>query len=126
MDLTFIIPNLGVAEIIFNFNVEETDPTFLVSLTDPSGVSTKVLLLSPSGCDGSWIVVIDSVNISYEDLLDGLIHFNHFGTWEGKIYSQLSTSNINPDNAVFITNALFQVIDDEDQFLLNKPINLPL
>jgi len=126
MDLTYLIPNLGVSEILLNFTVEPLSPTFLIVLTNPSGTSTKNVLFTPSGCDGSWIAVVDSVNQPYEDLTGGAIYFDVLGSWGAKIYVQDSNSNTDPDNAVFITDAIFQVISDEDQFLLDKLLNLPL
>ena len=126
MDLTYIIPNLGVSQILLNFVVAPLSPTFLLLVTDPSGVSTKNMLITPSGCDGSWIGVVDSVNQAYEDLADGIIYFDVLGSWGVKIYVQDSNSNTDPDNAEFITDAIFQVVCDDDQFLLDNLLDLPI
>jgi hypothetical protein len=126
MDLTYIVSNLGVSRLLFNFTVEPLDPTFLVLFTDPCGTSTKNVLFFPDGCDGNWIVVVDSVNEAYESLLDGIIYFGELGTWEAKIYVQDGTTNTDPDNAEFLANVLVQVVCDEDQFLLDNPLDLPL
>lgn len=126
MDITYIIPDLGVSQILLNFNVEPVLPTFLIVLTDPSGVDSKNVLFTPTGCDGNWIIVVNSVNQAYEDLNDGIIYFDELGTWAVKIYVQDSNSNTDPASAYFITNALFQVVCDDEQFLLDNQLDLPL
>lgn len=110
MDITYTIPILGVSNLLFNFETG-IDPTyFLLELTDPSGNDTKYAVAAGSGCDYNWIVSIDGTRGIYESLLDAIIYFYEYGTWEVGVYYQSSDTNIDPENATFVTNISFQVV----------------
>lgn len=126
MDITYTIPQLGVSEILLNFDVETESPTFLIVLTDPCGLSTKNALFTPTKCNENWNIIVDAVNRPYESLTDGAIFFDQLGTWDAAIYSQANLSNTDPNNAVFVADALFQVVCDDDVLLLDKLLDLPL
>ena len=109
MDVTYIIPAIGLSNILFNF--ETGGATFLLlALTNPCGNSTKYALVQPSGCDPNWIVPIEGTSSFYEDLEDGMIYFQEYGTWTVDVYWQFSETNLDPEEATFVTTVSFQIV----------------
>ena len=111
MDLTYTIPSLGITNILFNYETSLEAPYFLFALTDPCGVGPEYTIITPTGCDGNWILPIWGTQEIYEDLPDGIIYFSEPGSWTANVYYQESSSNEDPDNATFITGIIFQVLE---------------
>lgn len=109
MELTYNIESIGVTTFLFNQDVEIEALFFLMVLTDPSGHDPIYTILPSDGCNESWILTIEGTQAIYESLLDGIVYFQDLGTWSAEVYAQDNNTNIDPDNATFVTNILFQV-----------------
>lgn len=111
MDVTYTIKQTESTDVLFNYNVPIDSPYFLIGFTDPCGVDTVYANFIATGCNYSWTIDIEGTQEIYQDLPSGLIYFDEAGTWSAVIYYQASSSNLDPDNATFLDNALFQVIE---------------
>jgi len=85
VDIIYDIGQFSENKLLFNYTVDNDSPVFTLVLTNPWTAETKTATIPHGGTDGEWILTIEGVPASIEDLSNGLIQFETLGTWEGSV-----------------------------------------
>jgi hypothetical protein len=90
--------------IMLDVSTDITDPYFLIQFTNPySGKSFTALFENQnSGCSYYLIDIIEVGEDGTADNVNGRIRLSPFGQYELQIYAQMSSTNLDVDNAILL------------------------